>query len=542
MATVFVVGDDVQLVGLVSNPSLNGAAGTVIGDSNYLSRGRYAINLKSPAAAVAAHPSGMSLKPINLMKVTECARPGCDQLGTKGCSACSKESYCSAECQKTDWKYHKPFCHLIKHMPVVLMPFRDVYSTVVKVLNQKEPLIAKIGMHRYIRLMQHAATFTKNQFGEHIERTSHYFRENGDSIDAWEVEIDILYQIYERLGYHDSSNRISYYQKSLAILESWVEQISVSEGNRIVVLTEKKIDYLYYKLSMTETNLSVSYKDVKDWDKAIHYQEQSILHAKLIKNGEKKIKNVYNSLSGLGYLYHYMGNLTESKAIREEAYMYVNATYDPEHPLVLEAGGKLIKILNATGEFYDAERFARVCYEGLTRVPLDPDSCEAAKAAINLANASCLLIEANGPESADIEEAEMLARKAVRIMMELKGPGISDMMYAFQALVNVIFTKKDLTDQTKSLLEDYLSDSIRHEGVDGVGTGCANKFIGRFHALIAESSSCPVLKRKHLQLAESYWKETSRIFMKSYGPNHPDALEVTSSLQIISRALGRIEN
>jgi hypothetical protein len=51
MATIFAKDNFVQLVGLVSNPSLNGAVGTVIGDIDE-SRGRYTINLKSPAAAV----------------------------------------------------------------------------------------------------------------------------------------------------------------------------------------------------------------------------------------------------------------------------------------------------------------------------------------------------------------------------------------------------------------------------------------------------------------------------------------------------------
>jgi hypothetical protein len=69
MAAIFTVGDVVHLVGLVSNPSLNGAIGTVVGDFDKI-RGRYAINLKSPAAAVVAHPSGISLKAI---KVTEFA-------------------------------------------------------------------------------------------------------------------------------------------------------------------------------------------------------------------------------------------------------------------------------------------------------------------------------------------------------------------------------------------------------------------------------------------------------------------------------------
>jgi hypothetical protein len=177
---------------LVSNPSLNGAVGTVIRDIDSESRGRYGVNVKNPPAAVAAHLSVMSLKPINLMKVMGCARPGCVQSGTKGCSACSTESYCSADCQKADWKSHKPFCLLIKRMPNVLMSFRGVNLTIKDVLHQTEAQMAKIGTLRFIRLVQHAAAFAENQLGHRIEGTSCYSRKWSDSVDAWSAEIDML--------------------------------------------------------------------------------------------------------------------------------------------------------------------------------------------------------------------------------------------------------------------------------------------------------------------------------------------------------------
>jgi hypothetical protein len=541
MATVFAVGDFVQLVGLLSNPSLNGAIGTVIGDIDE-TRGRYAINLKSPAAAVAAHPAGMSLKPLNLMKLVECARPGCDQLGTKGCSACSKEFYCSADCQKTNWKSHKPFCLLIKCMPVALLPLKDVYSTVDEVLKQTEAQVAKIGKDRYIRLLQHAATFTKSQFGKRVKESASYSRDDGDCVDAWNVEINVLNHIYNKLGYQDSSNRISYYQKSLKILGPWIEQICLSEGDRTNIFDEEQISYLYDSLSKTESNLSAGYREIRDWDKAKYYQEQSILHAKLMKEGEDKIKSVFYALSKLASLHNLIGKLPETKAVREEAYIYVSEQYNPEHPLVLEAGGALVHILNQTGDFYDAERFARICYEGLTRAPSDPDSFEAAKAARNLANASCNLICKNGPDSADIEEAEMLAKKAVRIMKELKGPVSSEMINAFQALVNVLMIRKNSIDETKNLLENYLSDAIRYQGVDldGKSTGYANNHFGYFHRKLANISSCDHEKRHHLRLTESYFKEASRIFIKHYGLNHPNVLLTKKDLSEASIALERM--
>jgi hypothetical protein len=60
----------------------------------------------------------------------------------------------------------------------------------------------------------------------------------------------------------------------------------------------------------------------------------------------------------VGDLNHRMGHLTEAKSLREETYIYLSEIYNPEHLLVLKAGGKLIEILIDTGNYYDAERFA----------------------------------------------------------------------------------------------------------------------------------------------------------------------------------------
>ena len=52
-------------------------------------------------------------------EVTEakpCSNPGCEQPGTKSCSACKTTTYCSAICQTADWPHHKEECdgHLRK--------------------------------------------------------------------------------------------------------------------------------------------------------------------------------------------------------------------------------------------------------------------------------------------------------------------------------------------------------------------------------------------------------------------------------------------
>ena len=49
-------------------------------------------------------------------EVKPCSNPGCDQPGTKSCSACKIAVYCSVICQTADWTHHKEECpgHLRK--------------------------------------------------------------------------------------------------------------------------------------------------------------------------------------------------------------------------------------------------------------------------------------------------------------------------------------------------------------------------------------------------------------------------------------------
>ena len=51
-----------------------------------------------------------------MAEVKPCSNPGCDQPGTKSCSACKSSFYCCVSCQTADWAHHKEECdgHLRK--------------------------------------------------------------------------------------------------------------------------------------------------------------------------------------------------------------------------------------------------------------------------------------------------------------------------------------------------------------------------------------------------------------------------------------------
>ena len=61
-------------------------------------------------------PSSYSTTMADVADVKPCSNPGCDQPGTKSCSACKTTFYCCVICQTADWIKHKEECdgHLRK--------------------------------------------------------------------------------------------------------------------------------------------------------------------------------------------------------------------------------------------------------------------------------------------------------------------------------------------------------------------------------------------------------------------------------------------
>jgi hypothetical protein len=149
-----------------------------------------------------------------------------------------------------------------------------------------------------MRLLQHAVAFVENQCGKHDAETSSYSTENGVRIEAWNVEMGMLCKLYTYLGTSDtdSPNAIFYYKKIIEILGPWILQITPIERSRIDVLTEEQIEVILNTALRIEVNLSLCYLSLHDLDQAQYYQEQSVLHAKQLKEGENKIKKLYDTM------------------------------------------------------------------------------------------------------------------------------------------------------------------------------------------------------------------------------------------------------
>ena len=136
-APSFQVGDKVELKGLVGKPYLNGRVGKIVGSVDS-SSGRYPVDLLKPWIDIDGPDKKtmkyhtLNVKQENLIQFILYVERGADGDGAtcavhcefcgvtklakdlKLCSQCKIVSYCSAVCQRMDWKEHKQYCKIFR--------------------------------------------------------------------------------------------------------------------------------------------------------------------------------------------------------------------------------------------------------------------------------------------------------------------------------------------------------------------------------------------------------------------------------------------
>jgi hypothetical protein len=146
------------------------------------------------------------------------------------------ERYCSADCQKIDWRIHKKMCAQMKN-PDQLLPFGEVVKIILEHLKQRKNDTERI------RILRYSLSFSMFQFGDLVEGRTYRERLNGDRIDNWNADVLLLFSVCfslaEMLGKHISRQvmcsgstdleklkeldrtSVPLYEKALTILEPW---------------------------------------------------------------------------------------------------------------------------------------------------------------------------------------------------------------------------------------------------------------------------------------------------------------------------------
>jgi tetratricopeptide (TPR) repeat protein len=419
------------------------------------------------------------------------------------------------------------------------------YHEVLRVIEEIREEISKKNKQQTLRVLGYLLSYATHQFGDRIVGKSYRERGNGERIDNWKVEVGILVLIYNDfiVIYEDDESlsmmatynlTFPYNEKMLALLRPWSTYLNVSNTSQIDSLDEGQINTTLAHFTQTERKMGAIYEHRNEFHLAEDYCQRALTYARLFE-GEEELKTglLYSALIGLYEIYRNHGNYDEALISVEEAYNCVAITYNPVHPKVQEAAGSLIEGLLCKRNFEHAETFAQLTLESLKDPGngLDQES-EA------VARGYCDLGHAIYRQKGDLVKAEKLVRESLRIRTRLF---VSDHTYveiSSSLLANVLQAQGKLGNETKELHERCLAINIKNcGGPEGLNTAVSNSNLGNFYYRQAETSQSAGRKKEHLLLSFSKFEEALRICTKLFGLDHPNTVQVSSKLSIVTQKL-----
>jgi tetratricopeptide (TPR) repeat protein len=195
-----------------------------------------------------------------------------------------------------------------------------------------------------------------------------------DSIGVchWNIDIHLLGNFSKKLGRnfynliqaeHKKDFLIAhYYEKALSIFERWRSEIDSNKNS----FDDEKRNEIFESISGIYSRLCDCYTRLDDYEKAVDYCDKAIFYAKQLERKELEIKLLQHTMILKSNNLCYQSKCKEARTVSEECHNSVVEAYDVLHPLVLEAANCLIRVLIKLEGPYNAERFARICYQYLT--------------------------------------------------------------------------------------------------------------------------------------------------------------------------------
>jgi hypothetical protein len=468
-----------------------------------------------------------------------CASLGCLKKATNRCSTCLRESYCSSDCQKVDWKLHKLVCKNLKKLSNQFQPYHEVIRVIkdIKGETTKKKEVEN-------RLLLHLISYAEYQFGDPV--AGKFYRERGigeERIDNWDVDIEILIVLYYdfiRSSENDKSvslivkdkTILPYYEKMLSILRPWSAYLDLNSTSRVVKLHKDQIDDIVFVFSNAHVAIASIHAQVSEFDLAEYHCQQALKYSELYDGEEeKKVALIYDALKVSCGIQDVQGNYDVAYTSAHEAYNIVAVAYNPVHPEVQDAASALIQCLIHQGDFDKAEVFAQMTLDSLKDRAngLDQESEVVAEGYYNFAKVLSRL-------NADLVKAEMLIRESLRIRVLLYDQNHYLVGRSCDVLSGVLVLQKKLGYETKEFLDRSLAIGIRNYGSEGNSTGVAYSNLGEYYRLLAEVSKIPE-STSYFRLSKSNYEEAVRIFTNSVGHNHKMTTDCMPKLIYVLRKL-----
>jgi hypothetical protein len=146
---------------------------------------------------------------------------------------------------------------------------------VIEEIREERPKKTQLG----IRVFGHLISYAEHQFGDRIPGKSYRERGDGDRIDNWKVEIEILIPIYcnlldvystdESLSMIDSGNlRFPYLEKMLDLLRLWSLKLDSNSTSQIDNLDKDQMNIVLLLLATTERNIGIILRQRNEFELA----------------------------------------------------------------------------------------------------------------------------------------------------------------------------------------------------------------------------------------------------------------------------------
>jgi tetratricopeptide (TPR) repeat protein len=401
-----------------------------------------------------------------------------------------------------------------------------------------------------IRILKHLISYAEHQFGDRVVGRNYRERVDGDRIDNWRVEIEILHHMYQNMTLYNNDNSLGmtiadnlkfpYHEKMLNVLGFWSSDFILDSANcRSNTLNKDKINYILMKSSSTEWKLGLIYMRRNQYDIANSLCQQSLSNARLFDGKEeKKVELLCEALRILGDVRCNQGRYSDAIIFAEEAYNLVAIAYNPVHLEVQKAASTLIQALILNGDMYDARRFAEAALSSLKDPAngIDQESDEVAQGYYNFARSLIggnSTLTAEGNREVVLAKAEVLARESLRIRTQLNDDG-ADTGVSVKLLAFILDSQYKQGDETTELYERILAIDTKHGGPDGMNTAISNVALGDYYHRLAKGDRTSYARNEHQDISIRKYKEALRIFTKVFGPDNPRSREVLSTLSIIS--------
>lgn len=386
---------------------------------------------------------------------------------------------------------------------------RVMFSVLVDQATQQESQGEKV---KAIKIMKKTLLVAEHQYGDRVPGQIFRVRKDGTTIKDWP-----LFKIREMIAY------IYINQYDAASLDIALAYATETRAELEMRRNDHNApDQFFQFMFVVDSQLGDIHKKKMQFDQCLHHVQEALVAARYF--GPAYSRSLYHALSNLANT-HVVLKTGDGANFAEEAYNLASEEFGPEHPEVHEAATILINIYQDTGNFVDAERFARINYESLKdpNNNVDPEGDLLALGKNQVARLWLLTPpdQRIGGEQA-AEEAETLSREACAIFEGLEMNGANDPMssqlgLALTTLAEIMMVRDKVTPEVEGIIHRALtlSQDCRRGVVPKVKSSYDRYhhllILGRFYVQSAEPMPRGMEKALELKKALGAYEESARI-------------------------------